>query len=157
MDGRDPDWWWENATNLYEAYDSDPRVLLANEDYRAPKIKQTVSRERFLGLRGDKICPLWLRLMDEEVHPLEQIERISIPVDFHIVGITNKLAERDFDQYEKDDLETLRNYWRILCEMGSSLSKSTNHSGCCTNIGIQLARNTSTICCPYHNSRTGRK
>ena len=46
----------------------------------------------------------------------EQIERISIPVDFHIVGITNKLAERDFDQYDEDDLETLRNYWQILCK-----------------------------------------
>ena len=116
MDSRDPDWWWQNATNLYEDYDSDPRVLLESEDYLAPEIKQTVSAERFLGLRGEKICPLWLRLMHEEVHPLEQIEQVSIPVDFHIVGITNKLAGTDFDRYNEDDLETLRNYWRILCE-----------------------------------------
>lgn len=116
MDGRDPDWWWQNATNLYEDYDSDPRVLLESEDYIAPEIKQTVSAERFLGLRGEKICPLWLRLMHEEVHPLERIEQVAIPVDFHIVGITNKLAGTDFNRYNEDDLETLRNYWRILCQ-----------------------------------------
>jgi len=56
--------------------------------------------------------------------PLEQIA-----VDFHIIGITNKLSERDFDQYDEDDLETLRNYWQIPCKnTDSSLSKSTSHS-----------------------------
>ncbi len=28
MDGQDPDWWWQNAINLYEDYDSDPQVSL---------------------------------------------------------------------------------------------------------------------------------
>ena len=37
MDGRDPDWWWQNATNLYEDYDSDPRVLLESQDYVAQR------------------------------------------------------------------------------------------------------------------------
>jgi len=41
MDSRDSDLWWENATNLYEDYDSDPRVLLESEDHLAPEIKQT--------------------------------------------------------------------------------------------------------------------
>lgn len=116
MDSRDPKWWYTNAVNLYDEYDSDPRKLLATDNHVAPDIETRVQRERFLGLRGDKIRPLWIRLMDEEIHSLDQIGDVPIPADYHIVTMTNRLGETDFDPRDQDDLKIVRSYWRTICE-----------------------------------------
>jgi len=44
--------------------------------------------------------------VDEEVHELRRIEAVSIPVDFHIVGITNRLSggAAGFDRFNEDDI-----------------------------------------------------
>lgn len=128
MDGRDPEWWYRNAKTLYENWDSDPRKLLSDPNapaettqpssFDAPTIEQAVKMHDFPALAGEKIRPLWLRLMHEEVHELKQIEEVSIPVDYHIVGMTNRLRGDGtaFDPYDEDDKETLRNFWQIVCQ-----------------------------------------
>jgi len=44
--------------------------------------------------------------VDEEVHELRRIEAVSIPVDFHIVGITNRLSggTAEFDRFNEDGI-----------------------------------------------------
>jgi hypothetical protein len=128
MDHRDPVWWYRNAETLYEQWDGDVRSLLAEPmisdlspndlAYDAPTIERTIKENNFPALGGDKIRPLWLRLMHEEVHELKQIETINIPVDYHIVELTNRLkgTGADFDSSEKDDRETVRRYWMVICQ-----------------------------------------
>lgn len=128
MDERDPDWWFRNARTLHSKWDDDPRELLANPrttlgdvndaSYDAPSIERAVSANDFPALGGSKILPLWLRLMHDEVHSLERIQQIDIPVDFHIVGMSNRLRPDDgeFDRYDDEDKETIRRYWDLVCE-----------------------------------------
>ncbi|WP_225336220.1 hypothetical protein [Halomicrobium urmianum] len=128
MNSRDPDWWYRNAKALYEYWDSDPRDLLSEPNassattttgsFDAPAIEQAVEANDFPALSGEKIRPLWLRLMHEEVHELERIEEVHIPVDYHIVGMTNRLRgdESTFDPYEEADRETLRRFWHLVCQ-----------------------------------------
>jgi hypothetical protein len=128
MDDRDPDWWFQNARTIYNKWDSDPRRVLRNPratsgkienpSYDAPSIEQVIKQNKFPALGGKKILPLWLRMMHEEVHQLERIEEINIPVDFHIVNITNRLRSDtdEFSRYDEDDKETIRDYWYIICQ-----------------------------------------
>ncbi|MCL9814968.1 hypothetical protein [Natranaeroarchaeum aerophilus] len=128
MDHRDPDWWYRNAQTLGTKWDGDPRNLLEapmiesdtvdDPSYDAPAIEKAVQSNDFPALGGEKIRPLWLRLMHEEVHELRRIEEVHIPVDFHIVGMTNRLHSngKQFSQYDADDKETLRTFWQLLCQ-----------------------------------------
>lgn len=128
MDQRDPDWWYRTAMTLEEHWEGDVVNLLATpnpesnpspeERFDAPTIAETIIAHDIPALGGKKIRPLWLRLMHEEIHELTRIEEISIPVDFHIVGISNRLTAEDtkFNRYDDDDKDTLRTFWQIRCQ-----------------------------------------
>lgn len=47
--------------------------------------------------------------IDEEVHELRRIEAVSIPVDFHIVEITNRLSggAAEFNRFNEDVIVSL--------------------------------------------------
>ncbi len=116
MDGRDPKWWYANAETLYKNYDSDPRQLLAENDYVAPNIGTAVQGYGFKGFGGTgKIRSLWLRLMHEEIHELDRIREISIPADIHIVLLTNRFGGTDYDPDNPEDLDCVKNYWDVFC------------------------------------------
>lgn len=116
MDSRDPRWWYTNAETLYNDYDSDPRKLLAAYDYVAPEIETTVQGDDFQGFGGSgKVRSLWLRFMDEEINQLDRIGEIPIPADFHIVGLTNRFGGTNYDPRNKDDRETVKQYWQVFC------------------------------------------
>jgi len=126
MDHRDQEWWYRTAKTLSKHWEGDPQQLLANPQpdakssqgrYDAPSIERALNDYDFPALSGRKIRPLWLRLMHEEVHELNRIEAISIPVDFHIVGITNRLSggDAEFDRFNEDHKETLRQFWQLVC------------------------------------------
>lgn len=128
MDERDPDWWFRTAKTLHFEWDDDPLKLLADPgvtplgvddaSYDAPSIERAVSANDFPALGGSKILPLWLRLMHEEVHDLRRIQEIDIPVDFHIVGMTNRLRpdSGEFDRFNDEDKKMVRRYWHLVCE-----------------------------------------
>ena len=124
MDNRDPEWWYRTADTLYKHWNGSPQQLLANPTqapsgsppaaYDAPTIVDAITTHDFPGLSGLKIRPLWLRLMHEEVHELKRIEEIPIPVDFHIVSISNRLRGPgyQFEVGDSTDRKTLRHYWQ---------------------------------------------
>lgn len=116
MDSRDSDWWYRAAKTLYREFDSDPRVLLQTCDYDTESVRSTIEQYDFPGLSGQKVRALWLRLMNDEVHPLDNIAEVDIPVDFHIVDITGKLRGTAFDSRDEADKAEVRKLWSVICD-----------------------------------------
>lgn len=114
MDGYDADWWYRTAETLATEFDGNPRRVLEAGDHSAPRIERVVKRHQFPGLADDVSTPLWLRLMDDHVESLADLDRIDMPVDPAMVGLTNRLGETDFDPDVRSDRETLRVFWRII-------------------------------------------
>jgi len=110
----DPHVWYLNSLSLYRYFDSDPIEMLEEVDYDAPALLDLVNddqyKDRFHSIGGDKVGPLWVRLMDEEIHELERIHDIEIPVDSRIQSITNMLLGADKTKAQ------VRNFWREVCD-----------------------------------------
>lgn len=110
----DPHIWYLNSLSLYRYFDSDPRNMLAEADYDALDLLTLVRSDeynnRFLSLTGKKIGPLWVRFMDEEIHELDRIHEIEIPVDTRIQNITNTLLGTDYSKRQ------VRDVWREVCD-----------------------------------------
>lgn len=81
----------------------DPRNLFARCRWQADKILKTVKDGRhrsgqrevwdFPFLRGEKIGPLWLRMLRDNVGlSLDNMDRIPIPVDIHVARSTLALG-----------------------------------------------------------------
>lgn len=74
-------------------YDSDPRNLIEECEYDAMKLfekKYDIRLKRdFPSLSGDKIFPLWIRMLHDNVGiKLKNLEKMPIPVDVHIARAT---------------------------------------------------------------------
>lgn len=110
----DPHVWYLNSLTLYRDFDSNPMNLLEETGYNAPELLKFVRSDdysdRFHSITGDKVGPLWVRLLDEEIHELEDIHEIDIPVDSRIQSITKTLMSEDYTKAEA------RNEWRDICD-----------------------------------------
>lgn len=114
-----PAFWWNNARTISEKFGGDVRNLLEQCEYDATKIQHFIQEEhpkRFPSLKGPKVSALWLRLMDEEIHSLDSIDRIDIPADRNILRITNYLVEESLDERTEENLESARKIWNNVCE-----------------------------------------
>jgi hypothetical protein len=118
--------WYDISRTLYEDYNSNPMVLFEQFEYDIDRIGTHVKKasgktrfhdhgKRFPVLRGEKIRPLWLRLISRYVHPLTNQEVAEISVDTHIIQITNKLFDTEYTT-DPGDKETIRKLWRDICE-----------------------------------------
>jgi len=101
---------------LHEHFDDDPVELLTQNEFDVVSTKEYLRQHGncFPYLKGDKICPLWLRLLHEEIHELDSIEQMDIPVDYRIRYITGELMYREFEDIEEDNKE-VRDFWRSFC------------------------------------------
>jgi len=122
----DAEVWYEISRTLYEDYDSDPMVLFEQCDLDMERIGTHVRNasgdtefydhgRKFPVLRGEKIRPLWLRLIDGYVHSLSSPESAEISVDTHIIQITNRLFDNEYTNDLSDKAE-IRELWRAICE-----------------------------------------
>jgi len=113
------DWniWKTICTTLYRDFDGSVLTLLESMDNDAVQLTEYMDSHGgdFPYLKGEKIRPLWLRLIHEEVRPLDNIEQIPLPVDTHIISITNTLLGTEFSQEEPADRETVRQIWTAVC------------------------------------------
>lgn len=110
--------WYKICLALKREFNSNPVSLLEENEYDALQTLEFIKNKepkKFPYLKGDKISSLWLRLMHEEVQELENIEEIDMPVDIHIISVTNELMDRDYTNSEKDKKE-IRNIWKETCE-----------------------------------------
>lgn len=117
MDGRDPDWWFRTATILEREFDADPRNLLRQYDHDAVRLEAAITgKYDFPGLWGRKNCPRWLRLMNDEIHELDNLEEIEVPVDFHIVNVVAQLVDAEVDPRDDGDERIARQLWEEVCD-----------------------------------------
>jgi hypothetical protein len=106
---RDAGIWYRNSTVLYREFDSNPLRLLEVHDFDAEQILSYVRGSDFTYLGGQKIGPLWMRHIHEDVHQLSNIHRMEMPVDTHIRKVTNRLLGGS----QEDD--AIRSFWREFC------------------------------------------
>jgi hypothetical protein len=107
---QDADIWYQNATVLHRTYDDSPLVLFERHEYDAPRILDAVrSGAEFTYLGGDKIGPLWLRFIHEDVQPLANITDVWMPIDTHIQTVSRPLLGGDYP------VGDLRTFWTAFC------------------------------------------
>lgn len=128
---RDANIWYTISATLYEEYDSNPMQLFEAKGHDARSIfdhVQTARREEpaheeirmtkaFPYLGGEKVGPLWLRLIDDLVTPLEGVELLPLPVDAQIVKVTNYLFDTEYPSDPSDsEKEEIRDLWHPFCK-----------------------------------------
>lgn len=128
---RDVDIWYTVAYTLYTEYQSSPLVLIKEFGYDAvdlfnhiqsasyprPVHPKSGTSKKFPYLGGGKIGPLWLRIIHEMVHPLDNIgdiEGIPIPVDVHVTKVTNYLIGTNLTA--ESDRDTIQELWKSFCK-----------------------------------------
>lgn len=124
--------WYTIAYTLKQEHDSNPLHLFDSNNYDATRIFEYVqtarwdeyahgqinwSKKKFPCLGGEKVGPLWLRLVDQYVHSLERMEQIPLPVDRQIVKVTNHLENTQFPRdCGKQTRERIRQLWHPFCK-----------------------------------------
>lgn len=101
---RDARIWSTIGITFHKKWKGDPRNFLEDCDWDAITILSRLKKDKhynndaispdFLNLRGDKIGPLWLRMLRDNVgiSQLKNLHLIPIPVDIHIARATLALG-----------------------------------------------------------------
>jgi len=101
---RDPAFWRGVATSFARKWDGNPKAFLEDCHWEGPTILQRLKADAhrnvsriendFPGLRGDKIGPLWLRMLRDNVGitELTRLDCVPIPVDVHVARATLALG-----------------------------------------------------------------
>ncbi len=96
---KDPYIWRTVGVTFYKKWDSDPGKFIENCDWDALTILDRLKKDTHLEnsrqksdfpyLRGNKIGPLWLRMLRDNVGlELKGLENVPIPVDIHVARAT---------------------------------------------------------------------
>lgn len=97
---KDADIWRTVGITFYKKWEGDPRKFLQNCNWDSLAILKHLKTDTHLYgnkrvndypyLRGDKIGPLWLRMLRDNVGipQLENLEHVPIPVDIHVARAT---------------------------------------------------------------------
>jgi hypothetical protein len=85
--------WYTVSKSFFEIYDSDPMNLIKECEYDAWKLFNKKFdlgfKRRFPFLSGNKIFPLWIRLLHDYVGiDFKNLDKIPIPIDTHVVRAT---------------------------------------------------------------------
>ncbi|WP_416838758.1 hypothetical protein [Haloferax sp. DFSO52] len=123
MAWRDAHIWYRNAMTFQRDYGSDPQNLFADHEWNAPETLEFMRKHgrQFPYIKGKKIGSLWVRLIHEEVHPLEEIEEVPIPVDSRIRPLSKRIFEFDKPTADITDAD-IRNRWFEICSRTSTYS-----------------------------------
>lgn len=108
--------WYTVSETLAERFEGETTTFLAAQEYDALDLRAYMERHGscFPYIKGDKINPLWLRLMHEEIHELDRIDQVDIPVDVRIIDVTNELLGTTYSDCEDDKYE-IRMFWGKFC------------------------------------------
>jgi hypothetical protein len=91
--------WRTVAVSFHKKWEGDPKRFLADCEWHAPKILQRLKTDEhplgdrrtydFPYLRGNKIGPLWIRMLRDNVGlALQGLADVPIPVDIHVLRAT---------------------------------------------------------------------
>lgn len=117
--------WKTVAVSFYKKWQGDPRNFLAGCNWSAPSILKHLKTDThvennrptwdFPFLRGNKIGPLWLRMLRDNVHItiLQDLHLVPIPVDIHVARATLALGlvRGQFDGSLDTLFEDIRKVW----------------------------------------------
>ena len=95
---KDAKTWITNAISLKRDWGSDPREIFERNGWDAVKILECIRdaknpedhKPAFLYLKGDKIGPLWIRMLRDSVglEEFKNLENVPMPVDIHVARAT---------------------------------------------------------------------
>lgn len=108
--------WCGVGESLHEDVDGDVHALIEQADANAVALKSHLKQQEYQSLRREKVGHLWLRLIDEEVQSLAEIEEIAIPVDRHIITVTEFLTGQEYSRDSDEDLAEVRDIWHRICD-----------------------------------------
>lgn len=108
---RDSRGWQVNNEILLDQYNGRWTNLIEHVDYDAPSLVKQLQNDGFLYLKGVKIAPMYARIIDNEVTPLDNIWELDIPVDTHV----RRLSQQLFGAPEMTD-DGVRRIWRRMGE-----------------------------------------
>lgn len=103
---RDAKAWQRNAEILVDEFGGTWHGLLESAQYDALRLSEQIEESGFLYLKGDKICPFFLKVVDMNVHELENVWELPVPVDIHIRRLTQELAGEELSDDE------IRAFWK---------------------------------------------
>lgn len=96
--------WQTIGVTFYKKWDGDPQNFLQNCNWDAPTVLKRLKQDVHLYngrwvadypyLRGNKIGPLWLRMLRDNVgiEKLKNLDKVPIPVDVHVARATLALG-----------------------------------------------------------------
>jgi hypothetical protein len=117
--------WSTVGVSFYNKWGGDPRKFLDFYGWRAPEVLRHLKEDIHLSgqrefpdfpyLRGDKIGPLWLRMLRDNagISDIQELERVPIPVDIHIGRATLALGvvRGKYTGRFSDIFEMIRKAW----------------------------------------------
>jgi hypothetical protein len=117
--------WSTVGITFHKKWQGDPRNFLENCRWQAIKILQHLKDDThpsgqhqtadFPYLRGDKIGPLWLRMLSDNagISKIQNLDLVAIPVDIHIARATLSLGivRGKYSAGFGDVFESIRKAW----------------------------------------------
>ncbi len=105
--------WKTLCETLNSEYDNNPLKLIEKFNYDALELYKYIIAERnkdkFPHLRGKKILPLWLRMMNQQAEiKLDKIDKIPIPVDTHVIKASVMLGIINQDECKNRKGESIK-------------------------------------------------
>jgi len=107
---RDAHGWAKNCEILRNKYNGRVTELMLSVSSDAPDLVEQLEDDDFLYLKGAKIAPMFARILNDEVAPLDGMWSLDIPVDTHIHRLTEELTNTEMDN---DDV---RAWWGVIGE-----------------------------------------
>lgn len=117
--------WRTNAVTFYKKWRGDPRNFLEDCDWDSVVILSRLKNEThqydgknlkdFMYLSGDKIGPLWLRMLRDNVgiDSLKNLDKVPIPVDIHVArsSLALGIVYGQFEGRLEEIFNDIRNAW----------------------------------------------
>ncbi len=122
---KDASIWHTVGVTFYKKWQCDPRNFLADCNWDAPLIlarlredchlSNGVCRPDFPYLRGNKIGPLWLRMLRDNagIAEIQNLDKVPIPVDIHVARATLALGvvHGEYEGHLDRIFEYIRQAW----------------------------------------------
>jgi hypothetical protein len=121
---KDCDIWRTVAITFHKKWRGDPRDFLADCGWNAVTVLQRLSTDTHLVagrcrpdypyLRGPKIGPLWLRMLNDNVGlSIQRLDEVPIPVDVHIAraSLATGIVQGRYDGGLSEIYERIRRAW----------------------------------------------
>jgi hypothetical protein len=117
--------WRTNATTFHKKWNGDPRKFLEDCNWDSLLILKRLKSDThdlngrkikdFTYLGGDKIGPLWLRMLRDnvEINKLKNLEKVPIPVDIHVAraSLATGVVHGQFEGRLEDIFNEIRSAW----------------------------------------------